>query len=61
MTKDKKITINLDVYMAAAVRQVLFDAQKGYGLQHTPERILNIRSVISDIDTKIESIIGDRS
>jgi hypothetical protein len=58
MTKQKQVTINLDVYTAAAVRQVLFDAQKGYGFQHTPERILNIRSVISNIDTKLESIIG---
>jgi len=30
MTKEKKVTIKMDVRTAAAVRQVLFDAQRGY-------------------------------
>ena len=58
MTKEKKVTIKLDVRSAAAVRQVLFDAQKGYGLEHTPERIIDIRSVIQDIDDNIGSVLG---
>ena len=58
MTKEKKVTIKLDVRSAAAVRQVLFDAQKGYGLEHTPERIVDIRSVIQDIDDNIGSVLG---
>ena len=58
MTKEKKVTIKLDVRAAAAVRQVLFDAQKGYGLEHIPERIVDIRSVIQDIDDNIESVLG---
>ena len=58
MTKEKKVTIKLDVRAAAAVRQVLFDAQKGYGLEHTPERIVDIRSVIQDIDDNIGSVLG---
>ena len=58
MTKEKKVTIKLDVRAAAAVRQVLFDAQKGYGLEHTPERIIDIRSVIQDIDDNIGSVLG---
>ena len=58
MTKEKKVTIKLDVRAAAAVRQVLFDAQKGYGLEYTPERIIDIRSVIQDIDDNIGSVLG---
>ncbi len=58
MTKEKKVTVKLDVRAAAAVRQVLFDAQKGYGLEYTPERIIDIRSVIQDIDDNIRSVLG---
>ena len=58
MTKDKKVTIKLDVRTAAVVRQVLFEAQKGYGLEYTPERIVDIRSVIQDIDNNIGSVLG---
>lgn len=58
MTKEKKVTLKLDVRAAAAVRQVLFDSQKGYGLEHTPERILDIRAVIQDIDDNIRSVLG---
>lgn len=58
MTKDKKVTVKMDVRAAAAVRQVLFEAQKGYGLEYTPERIVDIRSVIQDIDDNIGSVLG---
>jgi len=30
MTKQKQVTIKMDARTAAVVRQVLFDAQKGY-------------------------------
>ena len=58
MSKEKQVTIKMDARSAAAVRQVLFDAQKGYGLEHTPERIIDIRSVIQDIDDNIGSVLG---
>lgn len=58
MTKDKKVTIKLDVRTAAVVRQVLFEAQRGYGLEYTPERIVDIRSVIQDLDDNIGSVLG---
>jgi len=53
----KKVTIKLDVRSAAAVRQVLFEEQRGYGLDHTPERIVDIRSVIQDIDNAISAVV----
>ena len=57
MTKEKKVTVKLDVRAAAAVRQVLFEAQKGYGLEHTPERIVDIRSVIQTLDDSISVVV----
>jgi len=58
VTKEKKVTIKMDVRTAAVVRQVLFDAQKGYGLEHTPERVIDIRSVIQDLDDNIGAVLG---
>ena len=58
MTKDKKVKIKMDVRAAAAVRQVLFESQKGYGLEYVPERIVDIRSVIQDLDDNIGSVLG---
>ena len=53
----KKVTLKMDVRSAAAVRQVLFESQKGYGLEHTPERVLDIRSVIQSLDDSISSVV----
>jgi len=51
----KSVTIKMDVRAAAAVRQILFEAQKGYTYDETsvPPRITDIRSVIVDLDEKI--------
>jgi len=54
----KKVTLKMDIRCAAAVRQVLFESQKGYGLEHTPERIVDIRAVIQDIDNSIGDAIS---
>jgi hypothetical protein len=55
MTKEKQVTIKMDVRSAAVVRQLLFEAQRGYTYDQTsvPPRIIDIRSVILDIDEKI--------
>lgn len=60
MTKEKKVTIKLDVRSAAAVRQVLFDAQKGYTYNEVsvPPRISDIRAVIQDIDNNLDTVLG---
>lgn len=53
---EKTVTVEMDVRAAAAVRQILFDSQKGYTYDETsvPPRIVDIRSVIADLDKKIE-------
>lgn len=59
MTKDKKVSIQLDVRAAAAVRQILFDAQKGYttDVNIVPPRIFEVREVIADLDDAISQVV----
>ena len=61
MTKEKQVTIKLDVRSAAAVRQILFDSQKGYtyDASSVPPRINDIREVILELDNKIGAIVGE--
>ena len=60
MTKEKQVTIKMDVHTAAAVRQVLFDAQKGYTYDEAsvPPRVVDIRGVIVQLDDNIGAVIG---
>ena len=60
MTKEKRVTIKMDVRSAAAVRQLLFEHQKGYTYDETsvPPRISDIRSVIQDIDADLGAVLG---
>jgi len=60
VSKEKQVTIKMDVRSAAAVRQLLFEHQKGYTYDEgsVPPRITDIRLVIIDLDEKIESAIS---
>jgi hypothetical protein len=60
MTKEKQVTIKMDARTAAAVRQVLFDSQKGYTYDEVsvPPRVSDIRVVIQQLDENIESALG---
>jgi hypothetical protein len=55
----KTVSVKIDVRAAAAVRQVLFDAQKGYTYDEVsvPPRVADIRNVIADLDEKIGSAV----
>ena len=59
MTKEKQVTVKMNVRTAAAVRQILFENQKGYTYDEVsvPPRISDIRSVIKDLDEKIGAIV----
>lgn len=59
MSKEKQVTIKMDARTAAAVRQILFDAQKGYTYNEVsvPPRISDIRAVIQDIDENIGAVL----
>ncbi len=60
MTKEKQVTVKMDPRSAAAVRQVLFDAQKGYTYDEVsvPPRITDIRGVIQQLDDSIGVVLG---
>ena len=49
----------MSVYQAAAIRQILFDAQKGYTYDPTsvPSRIENIRDVVRNLDDAIGAVV----
>jgi hypothetical protein len=55
----KSVTIKMDIRSAAAVRQILFEHQKGYTYNESsiPPRIIDIRSVINNLDIEIEKIV----
>jgi len=55
-----KVTIKMDARQAAAVRQILFDAQKGYTYDEVsvPPRISDVRSVIQQLDEGIGSVVN---
>ena len=54
-----KVSIEMDVRSAAAVRQVLFEAQKVYttDIVSTPPRIFELREVIADLDDAIGQVV----
>ena len=60
MTKEKQVTIKMDARAAAAIRQVLFDAQKGYTYDEAsvPPRVVDIRGVIQQLDDNIGAVLG---
>ncbi len=60
MTKEKQVTLKMDARTAAAVRQVLFDSQKGYTYneESVPPRIDDIRGVIQQLDDNIGAVLG---
>lgn len=54
----KKVTLEMSTYQAAWVRQVLFEAQKGYSAgPSAPERIFELREVITDLDDAIGQVV----
>lgn len=57
----KKVSLKMNLRTAAAVRQILFEAQRGYTYneQSVPPRISEIRSVIANIDASISSLISE--
>jgi hypothetical protein len=60
VTEEKQVTLKLDARSAAAVRQVLFDSQKGYTYDEVsvPPRVVDIRNVIQDLDDSIGAVLG---
>jgi len=58
MTKELKVTLNLDVRTALEVLQVLDGATAGYSKEFAPERIVRLREVIYQLDTELEKVVA---
>ena len=61
MSEEKKVTLEMSVYQAAAVRQALFMATKDYTYdsKSMPERVSKIREAIVSIDDQLEEILKE--
>jgi len=61
VSEEKKVTLELSVYQAAAVRQSLFTDTKEYTYDPKciPERVSQIREAIVQIDNQLEEILND--
>lgn len=61
MSQDKKVTLELSVYQAAAVRSSLFLDIEGYTYDPKccPQRVIDIRQAIVSLDEQIEEILND--
>jgi hypothetical protein len=57
MTKELKVTLNLDIRTALEVLQVLDGATAGYSKEYAPERIVRLREVMEQLDTELEKVI----
>jgi len=57
MTKELKVTLNLDVRTALEVLQVLDGATAGYSKEYAPERIVRLREVMEQLDNELEKVI----
>ena len=60
MSEEKLVSIKMDTRQAAAVRQALFEATKGFTYDPicVPARVLDIREVIRDLDDNIGAVLG---
>ena len=61
MSEEKKVTVEMPMYQAAAVRQALFMDTKDYTYdpKSMPERVAQIREVIVSIDSQLEEILKE--
>ena len=61
MSEEKKVTVEMPVYQAAAVREALFMDTKDYTYdpKSMPERVAQIREVIVSIDSQLEEILKE--
>ena len=63
MSEEKKVTVEMSVYQAAAVRKSLFTDTKEYTYDPkcVPERVTQIREAIVEIDNQLEEILNEET
>lgn len=58
MSKEKQVSIKLNVKSALEVLQVLDNSTAGYSQEFPPERILRLREVMKQLDTELEKAVA---
>ena len=58
MTKEKQVTIKMDVRTSLEVLQILDGATAGYSKEYSPERIVRLREVMEQLDTELEKVVA---
>tara|TARA_B100001939_G_C16777300_1_gene545340 strand:- start:469 stop:666 length:198 start_codon:yes stop_codon:yes gene_type:complete len=63
VSEEKKVTLEMSVYQAAAVRASLFTDTKEYTYDPkcVPERVTQIREAIVEIDNQLEEILNEET
>ena len=59
MNEDQKVSLELSVYQAAAIREALFRSTAQDSYEFPSERTVVIREAIIAIDTKLEEVLKD--
>lgn len=57
MTKSKKISLELDFQSALELLQVLDASTANYSTDYAPERIVRLREVLNQLDSKMEQSV----
>jgi uncharacterized small protein (DUF1192 family) len=57
VSKEKQVTIKMNVNSAIRVLEVLDNATAGYSKEHIPERIVLLREVIEQLDKELEKVV----
>ena len=57
MTKEKQVTLKVDAKTALDLLQVLDGSVAGYSQEYSPERIVRLRDLMSQLDVELEKAI----
>ena len=58
MSKEKQVSIKLNVKSALEVLQVLDNSTAGYSQEFPPERIVRLREVMEQLDAELEKAVA---
>lgn len=57
MSKEKQVSLKLDAKSALELLQVLDSSTAGYSQKFSPERIVRLREVMIQLDTKLAKVV----
>lgn len=57
MTKEKQVSLKMNVQTAFEVLQLLDSSVDGYSVEFAPERIVRLRQVMQELDKELEKVL----